>query len=110
VNLAIGRLVGARSGDKGGDANLGVWAKDESVYAWLERFLTVDRLRELVPDVEMLTVERHRFPALLALNFVVREFLGDGAASSLKWDPQAKTFGEYFRSRHVPVPERLVAF
>ena len=110
VNLAIGRLVGARSGDKGGDANLGVWAKDESVYAWLEPFLTVDRLRELVPDVEMLTVERHRFPALLALNFVVREFLGDGAASSLKWDPQAKTFGEYFRSRHVPVPERLVAF
>jgi hypothetical protein len=110
VDLAIGRLVGARSGDKGGDANLGVWAKDESVYAWLEPFLTVDRLRELVPDVEMLTVERHRFPALLALNFVVREFLGDGAASSLKWDPQAKTFGEYFRSRHVPVPERLVAF
>jgi hypothetical protein len=110
VDLAIGRLVGARSGDKGGDANLGVWAKDESVYAWLERFLTVDRLRELVPDVEMLTVERHRFPALLALNFVVREFLGDGAASSLKWDPQAKTFGEYFRSRHVPAPERLVAF
>ena len=31
----LGRHFGARSGDKGGNANLGVWARDDAGYAWL---------------------------------------------------------------------------
>ena len=30
-------MIGARSGDKGGDANIGVWARTDAAYAWLAR-------------------------------------------------------------------------
>ena len=47
--IPIGRLIGTRSGDKGGDANLGVFTRDDSVYAWVADWLDVDRLRSLLP-------------------------------------------------------------
>jgi len=109
VRAPIGRLVGARSGDKGGNANLGVWARRPEVYAWLEAFLTIDRLAELLPDTAGLTIDRIALPNLRAVNFVIRGYLGDGVASFTRWDPQAKTLGEYFRARVVEVPETLLA-
>src|SRR6185369_17205480 len=39
----LGRLFGARSGDKGGNANVGVWARRAEDFAWLREFLTVER-------------------------------------------------------------------
>lgn len=104
----LGRVCGARSGDKGGNANLGVWARTPEAWHWLEAFLTVDRLRELLPETRALPVERHALPNLLALNFVVTGLLGDGVAASLRPDPQAKTLGEYLRARVVPVPAALL--
>jgi hypothetical protein len=109
IDAPIGRLVGARSGDKGGHANLGVWARSDRAYAWLEAFLTIDRLRALLPDTAGHVIERFRLPNLRAVNFLIRGYLGEGVASSTQWDPQAKTLGEYFRSRVVPVPEDLLA-
>lgn len=106
--MALGRVAGARSGDKGGHANLGVWARDPLAYAWLRAFLTVDRLRVLLPECRELPVERYEFPNLLALNFVIRGLLGEGASSSTRPDPQAKTLGEYLRARHVEVPVALL--
>jgi hypothetical protein len=108
VAMPIGRLVGTRSGDKGGDANLGVWARNDEVYRWLGGYLTVDRLRELLPETRDLTIERHVLVNLRAINFVLKGFLDEGVASSMKLDPQAKTLGEYLRAKIVEVPERLV--
>lgn len=110
VLAPIGRVVGARSGDKGGDANLGVWARNDAAYAWLDGFLTTERLRELLPETVDLTVERYRLPNLRAINFVLVGFLGEGVASSSKLDPQAKSLGEYFRAKLVPIPEDLLAY
>lgn len=110
VFAPIGRVVGARSGDKGGDANLGVWARSDPAYAWLDEFLTVERLRELIPEARDLTMERYRLPNLRAVNFVLVGFLGEGVASSTKLDPQAKSLGEYFRAKVVPIPEAVLAF
>jgi hypothetical protein len=104
----LGRVCGARSGDKGGNANLGVWARTPEAYAWLAGFLTVDRLRALLPETRSLAVERFDLPNLLALNFVVHGLLGDGVAASLRSDPQAKSLGEYLRAKIVPVPEALL--
>jgi hypothetical protein len=109
IEVPLGRLVGARSGDKGGHANLGVWARTDEVYAWLEAFMTVPRLEELLPDTAGHTIERVVLPNLRAINFLIRGFLGEGVASSTRWDPQAKTLGEYFRAKTVLVPEALVA-
>lgn len=108
ARVPIGRLVGARSGDKGGDANLGVFARNDAVHAWLEEFLTVDRLRDMLPEARELEVDRYLFPNLRALNFVLRGFLGEGVSTSTRWDPQAKSLAEYFRARVVEVPGSLL--
>src|SRR5579884_3298201 len=100
---------GARSGDKGGNANVGVWVRDDRAYAWLEHYLTVERFRTLVPEAAPLAVERHPLPNLRSVNFVVHGLLGEGVASSTRSDPQAKSLGEYLRARLVDVPRALLA-
>jgi hypothetical protein len=106
--VPIGRVVGARSGDKGGNANLGVWARTEAAYAWLERYLTVERLRDLLPEARELGIERCELPNLWAINFVLIGLLGQGVAASTRLDPQAKSFGEYLRAKIVDVPVALL--
>jgi catechol 2,3-dioxygenase-like lactoylglutathione lyase family enzyme len=106
--VPLGTVAGARSGDKGGDANLGVWVRDEAAYAWLVHELTVERLRQLLPEAKDLEIERHALPNLLALNFVLHGLLGEGVAASTRFDPQAKALGEWLRSRQVDVPEVLL--
>jgi Acyclic terpene utilisation family protein AtuA len=106
--LPLGTVFGARSGDKGGNANVGVWAQNAPGYAWLETALTVERFRVLVPEAARFEVFRYELPNLLALNFVVVGLLGEGVASSVRFDPQAKALGEYLRSRLVDLPEALV--
>ncbi|MEU4715270.1 acyclic terpene utilization AtuA family protein [Micromonospora purpureochromogenes] len=103
----LGELVGARSGDKGGDANLGVWARTDATYAWLRGWLTVERLAELLPETAPLTVERYELPHLRAVNFLVRGLLGQGVAASTRFDPQAKALGELLRCRVVDLPADL---
>ncbi len=105
----LGALFGARSGDKGGNANLGVWARSDAAYTWLASWLTVERLRALLPEAAALEVRRYELPNLRALNFVVVGLLGEGVAASLRFDPQAKGLGEYLRSRFADLPEALLA-
>jgi hypothetical protein len=104
----LGAVCGARSGDKGGNANLGVWVRTPEAYLWLEDFLSAERLRELLPETRELAIDRFELPNLLALNFVVKGLLGDGVAASLRSDPQAKSLGEYLRAKLVPIPESLL--
>ena len=106
--LPLGTICGARSGDKGGNGNVGVWVKTPEAYRWLADWLTAARLRELLPEARELEVDRFEFPNLLALNFVVKGLLGDGVAASLRSDPQAKSLGEYVRAKVVPIPTSLL--
>jgi len=108
VRLPLGTIIGARSGDKGGNANVGLWARSDEAWAWLDAELTVERFRQLLPEADELVVQRHAFPNLRALNFVVVGLLGEGVASSTRPDPQAKGLGEYLRSRAVDLPADLV--
>jgi hypothetical protein len=108
ARVPLGRVLGARSGDKGGNANLGVFARSDVAYAWLEQFLTVERFHELLADTRPFEVERHAFPNLRSLNFVVKGLLEEGVAASSRQDGQAKGFGEYLRARHADVPEALL--
>ncbi|MFI0038477.1 acyclic terpene utilization AtuA family protein [Streptomyces mutabilis] len=104
----LGLVAGARSGDKGGDANVGVWARTDEAWRWLAHELTADRLRELIPEARDLHVTRHALPGLRALNFVVEGILGEGVAAQARFDPQAKALGEWLRARHVDIPEVLL--
>ena len=107
-HLPLGTIVGARSGDKGGNANVGLWARSDAGWAWLDTFLTVDRFRCLLPEADGLVVQRFGFSKLRAVNFVVVGLLGEGVASSTRPDPQAKSLGEYLRSRLVDIPVSLL--
>ncbi len=104
----LGLVCGARSGDKGGNANVGLWAKSPEAYGWLREYLDVARLRELLPEADGLEVRRYELPNLQALNFVVVGLLGLGVAASARPDPQAKGLGEYLRSRYADIPVRLL--
>jgi hypothetical protein len=95
----LGLHFAARSGDKGGNANVGIFARDAAGYAWLFEHLTSDRLGELIPEAGGLPVHRYELPNLHALNFVIVGYLGEGVASSTAFDSQAKGLGEYLRSR-----------
>jgi hypothetical protein len=107
VTLPFGRLFGTRSGDKGGNANLGVWARSDAAYAFLRRYLSTARLKSLLPDAIPFAIERYELPNLKALNFYIRGILGEGVAASLKSDPQAKTLGEYLRVKAITIPAGL---
>ncbi|MFC8367284.1 acyclic terpene utilization AtuA family protein [Streptomyces sp. NPDC057239] len=104
----LGLLAGARSGDKGGNANVGVWVRSDDAWRWLAHELTVERLRELIPEARDLPVTRHVLPHLRALNFLVEGILGEGVAAQARFDPQAKALGEWLRSRHLDIPEALL--
>jgi hypothetical protein len=108
VRAPLGRAFGARSGDKGGNANLGVWARDPQGYAFLAGFLTEERLAELLPEARGLQVRRHELPNLLALNFELVGLLGEGVSASTRIDPQAKGLGEWLRARVVDLPTTLL--
>jgi len=103
----LGDACGARSGDKGGNANVGLWASTDESYAWLAATVTVERFKELLEEARDLEVRRYELANLRALNFVVVGILGEGVASSTRFDPQAKGLGEYVRSRHLDVPDAL---
>lgn len=132
--LPLGAIVGARSGDKGGNANIGVWVPDpaersavslawgrplvtdssvdevalaDARFDWLRSFLTIERLKALLPEAVELEVDRHELPNLRALNFVIHGLLGRGVADSLRVDPQAKGLGEQLRARLVEIPSAL---
>ncbi|MCH9722733.1 MAG: DUF1446 domain-containing protein [Actinomycetia bacterium] len=106
--LPLGIIAGARSGDKGGGANIGVWVRTDAQWRWLATTLTVEMIRELLPEVQGLPVTRHLLPGIRAVNFVIDGILGKGVAYQARFDPQAKGLGEWLRSRHVDIPEEIL--
>ncbi len=107
--VPLGLIAGARSGDKGGSANVGLWVRTEDQWRWLAHTLTVDKLRELLPEAAELPVTRHLLPNLRAVNFVIEDILGQGVAYHARFDPQAKGLGEWLRSRAIDIPETLLS-
>ena len=108
VSQPLGRVFATRSGDKGGNANLGIWGKTAESYAYLNNFLTTEKLKELMPDMAQYEIERYELPNLFALNFYIKGVLGDGVSASMRSDPQAKTLGEYLRAKIVDLPASLL--
>ena len=107
VRGPLGTIAAARSGDKGGSANVGVWVRTDNEFGWLAHALTTERVKQMLPEAENLTVTRHVLPHLKAVNFVIEGILGQGVASQARFDPQAKGLGEWLRSRHIDIPETL---
>ena len=106
--MPLGRIAGARSGDKGGSANVGVWVRTEEQWRWLANTLTVELLKRLLPETADLDIDVYLLPNLGAVNVVIHGLLGRGVAASTRFDPQAKGLGEWARSRMVAIEESLL--
>ena len=106
--IPLGKVVGARSGDKGGNANVGFWARNSGVYHWMVDYLTPEKIKELYPEAAELRVERYQLPNILAVNFVIHGLLGEGVSASLRPDPQAKMLCEELRAKRVSIPHSVL--
>ena len=106
--IYFGEIYGTRSGDKGGCANLGVWAKNANSFAFLHDFLTVKKLKELLPDLNQYKIERFELANINSLNFYIHDILQDGISSNDKKDGQAKSLGEYLRAKKIKVPQSII--
>lgn len=109
VRVPLGTIAGTRSGDKGGNANIGVWVRTEEHWRWLAHALTIEEVRRMLPETAELPITRHVLPRLRAVNFVIEGILGQGVAYNARFDPQAKGLGEWLRSRHIDMPTALIA-
>ena len=107
--IYFGDLYGTRSGDKGGCANLGVWARTEDSYGFLYDFLSVEKLKKLLPDLNEFEIDRYELPNILSLNFYIHGILQDGVSSSTRMDGQAKSLGEYLRAKKILTPKLLTS-
>lgn len=99
----LGTIARARSGDKGGHANVGVWAHDDAAYAVLLREVTAERVAAHF-GIPVERVDRYPLPGLRALNVVLRGVLGAGGAASLDSDAQAKTYSQALLALEIEVP------
>ena len=106
--IYFGDLYGTRSGDKGGCANLGIWAKNDQTFSFLYDFLTVEQLKKLLPDLKDFKIERYELSNIYSLNFYIHEILQDGVSSNDRKDSQAKSLGEYLRAKKIKVPEAII--
>ena len=106
--ISFGRLFGARSGDKGGCANIGVWAKTDLAFSFLYDFLSVEKIKELMPDLNKFSIDRYELPNINSLNFYIHGILEDGVSSNNRMDGQAKSLGEYLRSKTISVPKIII--
>jgi hypothetical protein len=105
----LGLVAGARSGDKGGTGNIGVWARTDEIWRWLAHALTVEEVRRMLPETKELPVTRYLLPRIRSVNFVIDGILGEGVSSSTRFDPQGKALGEWLRSQVMQIPESLLA-
>ena len=106
--INFGDIYGTRSGDKGGCANLGVWAKNSKSFAFLIRYLSVEKLKELLPDLRDFSIDRYELANINSLNFYIHDILQDGVSSNNRKDGQAKSLGEYLRAKEIKVPKNLL--
>ena len=106
--INFGDIYGTRSGDKGGCANLGVWAKNSKSFAFLIKYLSVDKLKELLPDLRDFSIDRYELANINSLNFYIHDILQDGVSSNNRKDGQAKSLGEYLRAKEIKVPKNLL--
>ena len=107
-SIYFGDLYGTRSGDKGGCANIGVWAKNSKSFAFLSKYLSEEKLKELLPDLKGFKIERFELANINSLNFYIHGILEDGVSSNNRKDSQAKSLGEYLRAKIIKVPKEIL--
>jgi len=106
-SIRLGEIAHARSGDKGGHANVGVIAYNQSGYEYLRSVVTEQVIGEFFAGLQPSRVERFELPGIHALNFLLHNALQGGASLSLRTDTQGKILGLAVLEMTIPRPENL---
>ncbi|CAO2658025.1 Nn.00g072850.m01.CDS01 [Neocucurbitaria sp. VM-36] len=119
----LGDIVLARSGDKGGNANIGFFIPTAlpssyppssplytEAWDWLRTFLTISKIKHMFGESwsDKFHVERVEFPKIYAVHFVVYGVLGRGVSGSSRLDSFAKGMGDWLRDVVVDVPVKFI--
>lgn len=96
--LTLYDIACARSGDKGTNANIGVIARGDGIWEFLQDWLTAERVAAYFSPLGIESVARFELPNLGALNFVLRGAL----RSTLRTDAQGKTLGQILLEMRLP--------
>ncbi|KIV99008.1 hypothetical protein, variant [Verruconis gallopava] len=107
----LGDIALGRSGDKGGNVNIGLYVQKPEQWDWFRSLMTRDKLRELMGKdwKDWYFIERVEFPDILAVHFVVYGALQKGVTSTALLDGLGKGFAEYIRAVHIPVPTKFLS-
>jgi hypothetical protein len=108
IEVPLGWLAYARSGDKGDSSNIAIIARQPRYLPLLRRELTSDRITRHLAHLVCGPAERFEAPGLHALNFVIANALGGGGMASLRIDPQGKAYGQMVLEMMIATPRSWV--
>lgn len=100
--IPLEKLCLARSGDKGDMVNIGVLARSEESFQFLEEFLTAQRVKNYFQELCHGTVTRYTLKNMLGFNFLLDQSLGGGGTKTLRIDAQGKTFAQALLAQKAP--------
>ena len=102
-------LAYGRSGDKGDNANIGIFARKPEYQPILDSEVTEEAVAAYFAHRIEGKVSRWRLPGINGFNFLLRQALGGGGMASLKADPLAKAFAQMLLDMPVRVPAEVLA-
>ncbi|KAJ6145489.1 hypothetical protein N7470_009384 [Penicillium chermesinum] len=110
VNRPLGDIALGRSGDKGGNVNIGLYVQTDEEWKWFRSFMTRAKMQELMGRdwQDWYFIERVEMPEIRAVHFVVYGPLGRGVSSSKLLDGLGKGFAEFIRAVHIPIPKAFL--
>ena len=100
-------LAYGRSGDKGDNANIGIFARKPEYQPILDAEVTEAAVARYFAHRINGKVSRWRLPGINGFNFLLRQALGGGGMASLKADPLAKAFAQMLLDMPVKVPAEM---
>ncbi len=106
--VQLERIATARSGDKGEGSNVGVMARSQAAFEFLESALTEDVVRAHMAGINSGSVTRYVAANMRALNFLLEDSLGGGGSASLRTDAQGKTHGLALLRMPIEVPDSVL--
>ena len=110
MQIKLGSIAHARSGDKGANSNVGLIFYSGEVYEWAKGHITADLVKEHFQSIINGNVKRYEMDNILAFNFILGDSLGGGGSESLLNDPQGKTHAQALLIMEVKFPDHLSEF
>jgi hypothetical protein len=106
--VSLQKVVYARSGDKGDNANIGLICRLPEHLPYVAQQVTAKVVKNYLGHLVEGEVERFYLPGFDGFNFYLTQALGGGGTASLRLDSQAKTYAQMLLSLEIDIPKALL--